>query len=100
MVARRLTILFRVAVASTPSSPSTKAKKGEEVPTLLEASLQIHLLFPMVCLVEALFRVLFLVCGYVSVHNTHAVNTVGPLLPEVTDKKVSLLFRDLCRLRW
>ena len=67
--------------------------------TLLEASFQIHLLLPPFCLVEALLRVLFLVCGGVSVNDTHDVNTVGPLLPEVPDKKVSLLLRDLWRLR-
>ena len=65
------------------------------MPTLLEASLQIHLLLPSFRLVEALFRVLFLVCRGVSVHDTNVVNTVGTLLPKVPDKKVSLLFRDL-----
>ena len=67
------------------------------MPALLEASLQIHLLSPPFRLVEELFRVLFLVFGGVSVNETHVVNTVCPLLPEVPDKKVSLLFRDLWR---
>ena len=31
----------------------------------------------------------------VSVHDTHAVNTVGPVLPEVTYQEVSLMFRGL-----
>ena len=35
--------------------------------------------------------------GNVSVHDTHVVNTVVPLLPEVPDKKVALLFRDFWR---
>ena len=67
---------------------------------LLEASLQIHLLLPLFRLVKALFRILFLVCGGVSVHDTHVLNTVGPLLSEVPYKKVSLLFRDLWRLHY
>ena len=67
---------------------------------LLEASLQIHLLLPPFRLVEALFRVLFLVCGGVSVHDLHVVNTVGPLFPEVPDKKLSLMFRYLWWLRY
>ena len=63
--------------------------------TLLEASLQIHLFIPLFRLVEALLRILHLVCEGVSVHDTHVVNTVGPLFPELPDKKVALLFRDL-----
>ena len=35
----------------------------------------------------------------VSVNNTHVVNTVGIVLPEVTDQEVSLLFRGLWRRR-
>ena len=31
----------------------------------------------------------------ISVHDTHVVNTVGPVVPEVPDQKVSLLFRGL-----
>ena len=33
----------------------------------------------------------------VIVHNTHIVNTVGTVLPEVTDQEVSLLFCGLWR---
>ena len=29
----------------------------------------------------------------ISVHDTHVVNTVCPIVPEVLDQKVSLLFR-------
>ena len=32
---------------------------------------------------------------FISVHDTHVVNTVGPVGPEVPDQKVSLLFRGL-----
>ena len=62
---------------------------------LLEASLHIHILFPPIRLVKALLWVLRPVCQGVSVHDIHAVNTIYPLLPEVPDKKVALLFRDL-----
>ena len=78
-----------------PQQPVHLGDKGGEVPTLLEASLQIHLLFPPFRLVEALFWVLFLVRRGVSVNDTHVVNTVSPLLTEVPDQKVLLIFRDL-----
>ena len=35
----------------------------------------------------------------VSVHDTHVVNTAGPILSEVTDQEVSLLFPVLWRRR-
>ena len=98
LVDRRLAILFRVAVASTPQQPVYRGDIGREMPTLLEAGLQIHLLYPLSCLVEALFRFLFLVGRGVSVHDMNVVNTVCTLFSEVRDKKVSLLFRDLWRL--
>ena len=44
-----------------PQKPVHRGDKGGEVLMLLEASLQIHLLFPPFCVVEALFRSLFLV---------------------------------------
>ena len=37
--------------------------------------------------------------GTDSVHDTHVVNTVSPLFPEVPDWKVAFLFRDLWRFR-
>ena len=68
-----------------PQQPVHQGNKGREVPTLLEASLQIHLLLPLFSLVEALLRRFFQVRQGVSVHDTHVVNTVSPLLPEVPD---------------
>ena len=41
--------------------------------------------------------VLFQVRQGVSVHDTHVVITVSPLLPEVPDYKVALLIHDLWR---
>ena len=35
----------------------------------------------------------------ISFHDAHVVNTVSPILPEMTDQEVSLLFRGLWRLR-
>ena len=78
-----------------PQKPVNRGDKGGEVPTLLEASLQIHLFLPLFCLVEAFIRRLWLISEGVSVHNTHVVNTVSPLLPEVQDQNAALLFRDL-----
>ena len=77
--------------------PVHQGDKGVEVKTLLEASLQIHLFLPLFRLVEALLRLLPLVCEGVSVHDTHIANTVGPLLQEMPDKKVAILFRDFWR---
>ena len=51
--------------------------------------------FPPFRLVDAIFRVIFLVRHGVSVHHTNFVNTVCPLLPEVPDKKVALMFYEL-----
>ena len=35
----------------------------------------------------------------ISVHDAHVVNTVSPILPEVADQEVSLLFRGPWRRR-
>ena len=81
-----------------PQKPVHRGDTGREVSTLLEAILQIHLILPHFRLVEALFWVLFLVCGGASVHYTHVVNNIGPLFPQASDKNVSLLIRELWRL--
>ena len=75
--------------------PVHRGNKGGELPMLLEASLQIHLFLPFLRLVETFLRRLCLISEGVSVHDTHVMNTVDSLLPEVLDKKASLLFRDL-----
>ena len=63
--------------------------------TLLEAILQVHLLLPPFGVVKALLRRLSHIRQDVSVHDTHVVNTVSPLLTEVTEQKGDLLIRDL-----
>ena len=69
------------------------------MPALLEECLQLHPLLPPLRLMQALFRCFPLMGIGVSVHDIHVVNTVGPVLPEVTDQEVSLLFRGLWRRR-
>ena len=64
-----------------PQQPIHQGDKGGEVPTLLEASLQIHNFLPLFRLVEEFLWLLQLICEGVSVHDMHVVNTVGPLLP-------------------
>ena len=65
--------------------------------TLLEASLQVHLILaPLRFLHTFLWGPPPIGLG-VSVHDTHVVNTVSPIGPEVLDQKVSLLFRVLWR---
>ena len=99
MVARQLANLFRVVVASTPSSPSAEATKGE-VPALLEASLKVHPLFPSFRLMQAPLWILRPVRRGVGVHDPHVVYTVCPLLTEVTYRQVALLLCDLRRLHY
>ena len=70
------------------------------MPTLLEASLQIHLIFPPFRLVDTLLWVLRPMFQVVSVHDTHVVNAVCTLLLEVPDKKVAFMFCDLWRLHY
>ena len=65
--------------------------------TLLEASLQVHLLLTPLCLLQTFLGGLLRIGLCISVHNTHVVNTVCPILPEVLGQKVSLLFRGLWR---
>ena len=68
-----------------PQQPVHRGYKGGEVSTLLEASLQLHLLLPPFGLVEALLRRLAYIRQGLSVNDTHVVNTFCPLLPEVPD---------------
>ena len=83
-----------------PQQPIHQGYKEVEVSTLLEASHQVHLLLSPFGLVEALLRRLAYIRQGISVHDTHVVNTVCPLLPEVLDKKVAFLFRDIWRLHF
>ena len=68
-----------------PQQPVHRGNKGREVSTFLEAGLQVHLLLPPFFLVEALLRRLSCMRQGVIVHDTHVVNIVCPLLPEVPD---------------
>ena len=63
--------------------------------TLLKASLQVHLLITPLRLLQTSLGGLLPIGFCISVHDTHAVNTVCPVGPEVPDQKVSLMFRGL-----
>ena len=63
--------------------------------TLLKASLQVHLLLTPLRLLQTSLGGLLPIGLCISVHDTHVVNTVCPIGPEVPDQKVSLLFRGL-----
>ena len=65
--------------------------------TLLKASLQVHLLLTPLCLLQTYLGGLLPIGLCISVHNTHVVNTVCLVGPDVPDQKVSLLF---CGLWW
>ena len=74
-------------------NPSTEGgTKGGEAPELLEACIHVHPLLPPFRLLQAPLWVLCPMQLGMSVHKTHVVNTTGPILPEVIDRKVDLLF--------
>ena len=70
------------------------------MPDLLETSLQVHPLSPPFRLVQAPRWILCPVRQGVGFHNPHVVDTIRPLLPEVTDQQVAFLFRDFRRLHY
>ena len=78
-----------------PEKSINGGDKGWEVSTLLKASLQVHLLLTLLRLLQKFLWGLPPIVLCISVHNTHVMNTVGPILPEVMDQKVSLLFRGV-----
>ena len=61
----------------------------------MEASLQVHLILTLLRLLQTLLGGILLIGLCISFHDTHVVNTVSPILPEVLEQKVSLLFRGL-----
>ena len=89
-VARQSAIIFRVAVASTPRSLSMEVTK-------VEKCLQVYLLLRPLRLLQTLFWCLCRMGLGICVYDAHAVNTVGPILPEVMDQEVTLMLRGLQR---
>ena len=79
-----------------PENYINRGDEGWEVSTLLEASLQVHILLTPLRLLQASLGGLLPIGLCISVHNTNVVNTVFPIVTEVPDQKVSLLFRGLC----
>ena len=64
---------------------------------LLEAALQVHILLTLIRLLQKFIGGILQIGLSISVHDLHVVNTVCPVLPEVPEQKVSLLFRGLWR---
>ena len=62
---------------------------------LLEAALQVHLLLTLLRLLQTFLGRLLPIGLSISVHNTYVMNTVFPIIPEVPEQNVSLLFRGL-----
>ena len=60
--------------------------------TLLKAILQVHLLITPLHLLQTSLGGLLPIGLCISVHDTHVVNTVCPVGPEVPDQNVFLLF--------
>ena len=61
----------------------------------MKASLQVHLLLTPLRLLQISLGGLLPIGLSISVHDTHVVNTVCHIGPEVPDQKFSLLFRNL-----
>ena len=61
----------------------------------LEAEIQVHLLLTLLCLLQTFLGILFPIGLSICVHDTHVVNTVCPILPEVPEQKFSFLFYGL-----
>ena len=74
-----------------------QGQKEGEVPLLMESCLQVYLLICPLGLLQALLRGLLQMGLSISFNDTHVVNTVSPILSDVTDQEVSLLLRGLWR---
>ena len=74
--------------------PVNGGNKGREVSTLLEACLHVHLLH-FLGLLQTRFWCLFQMVLGICVNVVHVVNTVSPIISEVMDQEVTLLFRGL-----
>ena len=61
------------------------------MPALLDASLQVHSLLLPFRLLQAFLWVCCQMGLRIIVHDIHVVNTISPILKEVTDQEVSLL---------
>ena len=63
--------------------------------TFLEAGCQVHIFIFLCSIPKTTLWCLCQILFCVSVHDTHVVNTVSPILSEVMDHKVSLLFHGI-----
>ena len=75
--------------------PDDGGNEGREVSELLEACLQVNIPIRPLRLLQTLFRFLCWMVLCICVHDAHVVNTVSPIMPEVTDQEVTLLFCGL-----
>ena len=75
--------------------PFNGGDEVREMLALLEACLQVHLLLRPLRLLQTLFQCLRQMGLGICVNDVCAVNTVSPILPEVTDQEVTPLFRGL-----
>ena len=93
---RRMDILFGVASASTHIILSTETMKEGELSELMEAIIQVLILFRLLRIVNTPLQCLLHIRLGFSVYDTHIVNTVSSFILGVVDYKFALLFRDLC----
>ena len=64
--------------------------KGGEVLTLFEAGSEVLLLLLLLSSFQELIGGFGMLGGGVSIHNTHVVNTVHPLCPDLYDEEIPL----------
>ena len=75
--------------------PVEGGKEGREMSELLEAFLQVNITICLLHLLQTLFRCLCQMGLGIYVHDAHVLNTVSPILLEVMDQEVTLLFHGL-----
>ena len=76
-------------------SKTPQRRRRAKVLSLLEERPQLNILLHPFFLLKTIFWCLRQMLLSVSVHDAHVVNTVGPILPEVTYQEVTLLFCGL-----
>jgi hypothetical protein len=81
--------MLQQTVSFTPKQTISGNRKGGEVPSVRPTRLQVGALLASLMTSQNLGLGLGLVGGRISVNHTDINDTMGPTLPEVTDKKIT-----------
>ena len=82
--------MFKCCLRLDPKKSVHLGEEGSEVPNLFEAGVKVFLLLLLLSGFQELIVFFGLVGGGVSIHDTHVVNTVCPLIPKVSDEDTPL----------